>query len=147
MVRRIATVFMVAALAVLGVSADADAAQRSRGVVQTPRSLSVGKVPANTTVVLAFTVTNKGSDPVTNTGFSLSYSGAAAGFASGSIQLDMGTCVIGAVLAPGESCSYSYSGTTSGNGRVRDGEVCYLIGFVDVSQNACSRFSLTVTQP
>ena len=145
MIRRCATILSVVTLAVLGVTGPADATHDSHDVSQTPKTLSLGKVPLNTTAVLEFTVTNEGTEPLVNTGFSLAYSGD-AGFGFGSVQLDPGTCVIGGVLAPGESCTYSYSGTTDGSGRVRDGEVCYLIGHVDVSENVCSKFSLVIAK-
>ena len=145
MTRRFAIILSIVALAALGVASPADATHDPHDVRQTPSSLALGKVSSSTTVVLEFTVTNKGTEPLVNTGFSLAYSGD-AGFASGSIQLDTGTCVIGGVLAPGESCTYSYSGTTEGSGKVRDGEVCYLVGHVDVSENACSRFSFVIKQ-
>jgi hypothetical protein len=143
MTRRHATILSIITLAVLGVTGPADATHHPHDVSQTPKTLSLGKVPLNTTAVLEFTVTNKGTEPLVNTGFSLAYSGD-AGFAFGSVQLHPGTCVIGGVLAPGESCTYAYSGTTEGSGRVRDGEVCYLVGHVDVSENVCSKFSLVV---
>jgi hypothetical protein len=145
MTRRFAVLISIVTLAVLGVTAPADATHDPHDVRQTPKNLALGKVPVNTTVVLEFTVTNKGTESLVNTGFSLAYSGD-AGFAFGSVQLDFGTCVIGGELAPGESCTYSYSGTTEGSGKVRDGEVCYLVGHVDVSENACSKFSLVIAK-
>jgi len=145
MTRRFVVTLSIVALGVLGVAAPAVATHDPHHVRQTPRTLALGKVPADSTVVLAFTVTNNSSEPVVNDGFSLSYSGD-AGFAFGSVQLDPGTCVLGGELAPGESCTYSYSGTTEGSGEVRDGEVCYLVGHVNVSDNVCSKFSLVIAK-
>jgi hypothetical protein len=145
MSRRYASIFSIVTLAVFGISSPSNATHELKDVRQTPKRLSLGKVPLNTTVELEYTVTNRGMEPLVNTGFSLAYSGN-TGFVSGTVQLDPGTCVIGGVLAPGESCTYVYSGTTEGNGRVRDGEVCYLIGHVHVTENVCSMFSFVVKQ-
>jgi hypothetical protein len=143
MIRYLATVLSLGVFAVLGVAEPAAASHGPGNVVQTPHRLALGKVPLNTTVVMEFTVTNKGTEPVTNTGFSLSYSGT-GGFVFGSVTLDPGTCTLGGVLAPGESCTYSYAGTTGASGPVRAGEVCYLVGYVSVEDNVCSRFSAVI---
>jgi hypothetical protein len=123
--------------------APAAAAQGPDGLTQTPRNLALGRVPLDTTVVLTFTVTNTSADSVDNTGFSLSWEGD-AGFQFGSVSLDPGTCEIGGVLAPGESCTYSYSGVTATSGKLREGLVCYLVGQVDVADNVCSKFTLVI---
>ena len=143
MTRRFSTLLGMVLL-VLGVAvAPASAADSGIGVVQTPKNLALGKVALNTTAVLTFTVTNTGAAPVVNTGFSLSWSGD-AGFQFGSVTLDPGTCELGGTLAPGQACTYSYSGLTATSGKLREGAVCYLIGRVNVADNVCSKFTLVI---
>jgi hypothetical protein len=144
MARRLSTLIgMVLLVLGVAVAAPAAASTSRTGLTQSPRNLALGNVPLNTTVVLTFTVTNRTADPVTNTGFSLSYGGN-GGFQFGSVVLDPGTCEIGGTLAPGDSCTYSYSGFTASSGKLRDGLVCYLVGQVNVADNVCSKFTLVI---
>jgi hypothetical protein len=96
-----------------------------------PSVVTLGNVPVGSTVQEAVTLTNTGSEPLTLNGFE------AFGF-NGNFTVNPGSCTLGTILAPGESCTFSIVTSPPVIGAIR-GQFCYTGVGVTTSDRECGR--------
>lgn len=96
-----------------------------------PGVIALGSVPVGTTTETPVTLTNTGDEPLTLSLYS------AFGY-NGNFFINPGTCTLGMVLAPGESCTFSVIASPFVVGAIR-GQFCFS-GYGETSfDDACGR--------
>jgi hypothetical protein len=96
-----------------------------------PSVVTLGNVPVGSTVQKAVTLDNTGSEPLTLNGFE------AFGF-NGNFTVNPGSCTLGTILAPDESCIFSIVTSPSVVGAIR-GQFCYTGVGATTSDRECGR--------
>jgi hypothetical protein len=96
-----------------------------------PGVIALGSVPVGTTTETPVTLTNTGDEPLRLSGYS------AFGY-NGNFRINPGTCTLGMVLAPGETCTFSVIASPFVVGAIR-GQFCFS-GYGETSfDDVCGR--------
>ncbi len=130
MIRRVITTVAAAFIAVLVVAVPTSFASTS-ALTFSPIVVTLGHVPAGTTIEEAVTLTNTGSDALTLNSFE------AFGY-NGNFTVNPGTCTLGTTLAGGQSCTFSVLTSPSVVGAIR-GQFCYTGVGETTSDRVCGR--------
>ena len=96
-----------------------------------PSVLAVGHVPVGTTSEEAVTLTNSGSEALTVYGYE-------AFGENGNFMVNPGSCTLGTILAPGQSCTFTVLTRPVEVGVIR-GQFCYTGVGETTSDRECAR--------